>query len=161
GNAYALRHHWSFTTEVAPGLAASSPANGDAEVDPSAYLTLDFTRGMNPATLKRAISFSPSVPFDVRLDPADTRRAVIAPSQLLRANTNYQLLLTSAALDVDGNPLARDQLVKFTTGPVLPLRHWIAFATDATDGSPGGLWIVNERGFPRVLFNSSAVRAYS
>ena len=161
GNTYTLRHHWSFVTEVPPALSASNPANGEADVDPSAYLTLEFTRGMDPSTLKSALSFSPTVPFDVRLDPADARRAVIAPSQLLAANTNYQLLLNTAGLDVDGNELGRDQLVRFTTGAVHPLRHWVAFATESIDGTPGGLWIVNERGFPRQLFDTSAVRAYS
>ncbi|HKW70047.1 MAG TPA: Ig-like domain-containing protein [Candidatus Dormibacteraeota bacterium] len=161
GNTYTLRHHWRFTTESPPALFGSSPANGDVDVDPSAYLTLDFTRGMNPATLQSALSFSPAVPFDVRLDPADARRAVVAPSQLLSANTNYQLLLNTAALDVDGNQLGRAQLVKFITGALHPLRHWVAFATETADGTPGGLWIVNERGFPRELFNTSAVRAYS
>ena len=161
GNTYTLRHHWSFTTEGAPAMTGSSPANGDTDVDPSGYLTLDFSRGMDPASLKSALSFTPSLPFDVRLDPADGRRAVLAPSQLLAANSNYQLLLNTAALDVDGNQLGRDQLVKFTTGALHPLRHWIAFATNATDGSAGGLWIVNERGFPRQLFDASAVRAYS
>lgn len=161
GNTYTLRHHWSFVTESPPTLSASSPASGEVDVDPSAYLTLDFTRGMNPATLKSALSFTPNVPFDVRLDPADGRRAVIAPSQLLTAGTAYQLLVNTVAIDIDGNQLGRDQLVRFTTGALHPLRHWIAFATDATDGTPGGLWIVNERGFPRELFNSSAVSAYS
>lgn len=161
GNTYALRHHWSFVTEGPPAMTASSPGHGDADVDPSTYLTLDFSRAMNPGTLKSALSFTPSIPFDVRLDPAEARRAVIAPSQLLAPNTGYQLLVNTTAHDIDGNQLGRDQLVKFTTGAVHPLRHWVAFATRSSDGTPGGLWIVNERGFPRELFNSSEVRAYT
>ena len=161
GNAYTLRHHWSFITEGAPALAASNPANGEGDVDPSAYLTLDFSRGMDPLSLKSAVSLTPSVPFDLRLDPTDGRRAIVAPSQLLAAATDYQLSVSTVALDIDGNQLGRDQAVRFTTGALRPLRHWIAFATDAADGSPGGLWIVNERGFPRELFAASAVNAYS
>ena len=41
-------------------------------------------------------------------------------------------------------------------GPLRALRHWIAFATDSPDGAAGGLWIVDERGFPRQLFYASA-----
>ena len=161
GNTYTLRHHWSFVTERPPALAASTPANGDGAVDPSSYLNLEFSRRMDPKSLGSAISISPSVPFDVRLDPAEPRRAVIAPSQLLAPNTDYQVLVNTAATDVDGNQLGRDELVRFTTGPPRALRHWIAFATDSPDGSAGGLWMVDERGFPRQLFDASAVRSFN
>jgi Tol biopolymer transport system component len=161
GNTYTLRHHWSFTTEAPPSLAGSAPADGDGTVDPAAYLTLDFSRAMDASSLKSAIAMSPTVPFDVRLDPTDGRRAIIAPAQLLSANTGYQLLVNTAALDIDGNQLARDEIVRFTTGPLQPLHHWIAFSTDATDGSPDGLWMVNEAGFPRQLFDVGAVRAFT
>jgi len=160
GNTYTLRHHWSFVTEGPPALASSAPGSGDGSVDPSSYLSLDFTRGMDPQSLKSAISISPSVPFDVRPDPTEPRRAIIAPSLLLAANTDYQVLVNTAATDVDGNQLARDELVRFSTGPQRTLRHWIAFATDSTDGSAGGLWIVDERGFPRQLFDASAVQSF-
>ncbi|HEV2416060.1 MAG TPA: Ig-like domain-containing protein [Candidatus Dormibacteraeota bacterium] len=161
GNTYTLRHHWSFTTETAPALNSSTPADGDGNVDPSAYLSLDFTHAMDAATLKSAITMDPTVPFDVRIDPADSRRAIIAPSQLLAPNTPYQLLVNTGALDLDGNQLDRDELISFSTGPLQSLRHWIAFATDSADGSPDGLWIVNEAGFPRELFDASGVRAFT
>jgi hypothetical protein len=162
GNTYNLRHHWSFSTEGPPGLSGSTPGNGDSSVDPSVYLGLDFTRAMDATTLKSALALSPTVPFEVRLDPNDSRHAILAPSQLLSANTDYQLLVNTAALDVDGNQLGRDQVVKFTTGPLHPLRHFIAFATDGRDGSAGGVWIVNpELGFPRQLFDASAVRSFN
>ena len=161
GNTYTLRHHWSFITEVAPALSASAPAAGDDGVDPAAYLTLDFSRAMEPTSLKSAIAMNPPVPFDVRMDPTDGRRAVIAPAQLLSPNTPYQLLVNTAALDVDGNELGRDEVVRFSTGALQPLHHWITFATDNMSGSPGGLWIVNESGFPRELFDSGSVRAFN
>ena len=161
GNTYTLRHHWAFFTEGPPALTTSTPLNRDTGVDPAAYLSLDFSRAMDPSTLRGAVSINPAVPFDIRLDPADGRRAIIAPSQLLAANTAYELLVNVTATDVDGNRLARAQTVAFTTGAVQPLRHWIAFATDRTDGTPAGLWMVNESGFPRLLFNGAAVRSFN
>ena len=161
GNTYTLRHHWSFVTERPPALAGSAPASGDGAVDPAAYLNLDFTREMDPASLKSAIAISPNVPFDLRLDPADGHVAIIAPSQLLSANTTYQVLVNTAALDVDGNQLGRNELVRFSTGAQRSLRHWIAFATNAPNGSPGGLWIVDERGFPRQLFDAGVVQSFT
>ena len=161
GNTYSLRHHWAFTTEGPPAVTSSTPAGGDAGVDPAAYLTLDFSRAMDPASLKGAVALSPTIPIDVRIDITDSRRAIVAPSQLLSPNTEYRLLISTAALDVDGNQLGRDQSVRFTTGALHPLRNWIAFATDAADGSAGGLWMVNDRAFPRQLFDAGAVRSFS
>src|SRR5213080_4733287 len=100
---------------------------------------------MEPASLKSALSFSPSVPFDVRLEPTDSRRVIIAPSQLLSANTDYRLLLNTAALDVDGNQLGRNQLVKFSTGALRPLSHWIAFATTEPPRRGSAPWINKTR----------------
>ena len=161
GNTYSLRHHWSFTTEAPPALSGAAPADGEGSVDPSAYLSLDFSRAMDATSLKSAVSMYPEVPFDVRLDPSDGRRAIIAPAHLLAPNTGYQLFVNTGALDVDGNQLGRDEVVRFSTGPLQPLHHWIAFATDGADGSPDGLWMVNEAGFPRQLFDSGGVRSFS
>jgi Big-like domain-containing protein len=161
GNTYSLRHHWSFVTEGPPSLVGSTPSDADAGVDPAAYLSLAFTREMNPGTLRSAVTFDPAIPFNVRLDPADGRRAIIAPSELLAPNTTYRLDINTAALDVDGNQLSQDQTIRFTTGPPRPLRNWLAFATDGAGGAPGGVWIVNETGFPRQLFDQSAVHIFS
>ena len=161
GNTYSLRHHWSFTTEGSPALAGASPSNGETAVDPAAYLNLDFSREMNPAALRSAIAISPSVPFDLRLDPTNPLRATIAPSQLLTPNTEYQVLINTEAADVHGNQLERNELLRFSTGAQHALRHWIAFATDTPDGTPGGLWIVDERGFPRELFDASGVQSFN
>ncbi len=161
GNTYSLRHHWSFTTEGPPAVASSTPADGDSGVDPAAYLTMDFTREMDAATLGSALTFNPTVPFSVRLDPTDGRRAIIAPSELLAPGSKYQLAVNTAALDIDGNQLDRDLTIDFITGPSRTLRHWVTFATEGAGGSPGGLWIVNESGFARQLFNDSAVHAFN
>src|SRR5258708_36327652 len=108
GNIAVLRHHWSFVTEGPPAFAGSAPANGETGVDPAAYLTVDFSREMNAPSLQRAISISPPVPFSVRLNPADGRRAIIAPSTLLEPSTAYTVAVTSTALYADGNRLSAD-----------------------------------------------------
>ena len=161
GNTYSLRHHWSFVTEGPPNLATSTPSDSDAGVDPAAYIALNFTREMNPSSLQSAITFTPSIPFDVRVDPTDGRRAIIAPSELLAPNATYQVAVNTAALDIDGNQLGRDQTIRFTTGSPRALKGWLAFATDAADGTPRALWIVNEGGFPRQLFDDSPVHSFS
>ena len=161
GNAYALRHHWSFKTEAPPGLAASSPSDDESNVDPASYLSIDFTRDMDASTLASAITLRPFVPFSVRLDPADARRAVVAPDSLLDPSTAYTVNVSTAALDAHGNQLARNESFVFTTGAARPLHHWIAFATSFANGSSAGVWIVNESGFPRLLFAGPSVQSFS
>src|SRR5256885_16026534 len=112
---------------------------------------------MNESTLRSALPLSPSVPFSVRLDPSDARRAIIAPSQLLSPNTAYQLAVNVAALDVDGNQLARNQTVRFKTGSPRPLRPGVAFATHSADGAAAGLWVLDETGIlPQLLDTTTA-----
>lgn len=161
GVTYTLRHRWSFVTEGPPSLVSTTPANADGGVDPAGYLILDFTREMDPSSIQSALTFSPAVPFEAQLDPTDIRRVVVAPSELLAPNTSYKVAVSTGAIDLDGNQLDRNQAITFHTGPVRPLRHWITFATNGLDGSSAGLWIVNETGFPRLLFGSSAVRSFS
>ena len=161
GNTYQLRHHWSFVTEGPPNLATSTPSDGDTAVDPAEYITINFSREMDPNSLRSALTFNPATQFDVRLDPADGRRAIIAPSEFLTPNTTYQVAVNTAALDIDGNQLGRDQTITFTTGSPRMLRGWLAFTATSSDGTPGGLWIVNETGFPRQLFDDSPVHTFS
>ncbi|MEA2628741.1 MAG: hypothetical protein QOJ10_1201 [Chloroflexota bacterium] len=161
GNTALLRHHWSFVTEGPPTLAGSAPGNGEAGVDPAAYLVLNFSRDMAGASLSSAITIAPSAPFTIRLDPADGRRAIIAPAALLQSGTTYTVAVADAASDADGNQLASSASIRFATGAIRQLRHWITFTTASSDGSSGALWIVNESGFPRRLFNGSPVSAFS
>ncbi len=161
GNEYTLRHHWSFTTEAPPTVTGSSPANNQNDIDPASYLSIDFTRDMDASTLESAITIEPFVLFSVRLDPTDGRRAVLAPDSLLNPSTTYTVNVTTAALDAHGNRLDHNQSYVFHTGPALPLRHWVAFATALTGGSSAGVWIVNESGFPRRLFDAPSVQSFS
>ncbi len=116
---------------------------------------------MDASTLGSAITTEPSIPFSVRLDPADAKRAVVATDLLLDPSTTYTVDVSTAALDVHGNQLYRNQSFVFTTGTSRPLRHWVAFATALADGSSGGVWIVNESGFPRRVFDGPSVHSFS
>jgi hypothetical protein len=161
GNVYALRHHWMFTTELAPRFASSTPSDGDAGTDPADFISVTFTRAMLESSLASAIGFTPQTPFSVRLDPTDARRAIVAPDSLLQPDTTYRMLITPIAQDMDGNPLDHVRSVTFTTGAARPLHHWIAFAAQNQSGTAGGLWIVNETGIPRQLVQAIPLRAYS
>ncbi len=154
GNANDLRHSWTFQTEAPPVLTGTSPASGQDQVDPSTYVSLTFSRPMQLSTLERAVSFAPRVPFTVHRDPLDANRAVIAPDSLLEPHVSYQVAITSAALDPDGNHLAQGGVISFTTGPVRPLHHWVSFVARSPLGNDAGVWLVDESRFPRTLLDT-------
>lgn len=152
GGANSLRHSWTFRTESPPTLSGSSPGPGDRDVDPASYITLTFSREMDPNTLRSAVSVSPSVPVTIRPDANDARRVILAPESLLEPHSGYSVAVTSDARDVDGNRMAPGSVVSFTTGDVRPLRHWVGFIAQGGTGTAGaGVWIVNENHFPRPL----------
>lgn len=152
GTVNSLRHSWSFRTEAPPSLGGSTPGAGDRDVDPAAYITLTFSREMDAGTLRGAVSLSPSIPFSIRPDASDGRRVVLAPESLLEPNADYSVAVTRDAHDVDGNPLGAGAVVSFATGALRPLKHWIGFVAEPTQGSAGdGVWIVDENRFPRRL----------
>lgn len=161
GNAYALRHRWSFITESAPAIATSTPGDNEKDVDPASYISIDFSREMDVSTLAGAITVGPVVPFTVRLDPNDGRRAIVVPGSLLNPGTLYTVWISTAALDSHGNQLNRAASFAFNTGAVRPLHHWVSFATALADGTSGGVWIVNESGLPRRLIDAQSVRSFS
>ncbi len=151
GNVNGFNHSWSFQTEPPPDLRSTSPGQGEGQVDPATYLGLSFSREMAAESFRGAVTFSPSVPFSVRSDPADARRVLIAPRSLLNQSTTYDVAISSDATDADGNHLHPLRL-RFTTGNVRSLSRWITFVASESGTTAGsGVWMVDEAGFPRIL----------
>jgi len=156
GNVNAFNHSWSFQTELSPELLGTTPGQGDGQVDPATYLGLTFSRGMAADSFLGAVTFSPSVPFAVRADPADAKQVVIAPNSLLDPLTTYDVSVSSDATDEDGNHV-HPLKVHFTTGNVRSLSRWITFvASESGAGAGSGVWMVDEAGFPRILEETAA-----
>ncbi|HSR23809.1 MAG TPA: Ig-like domain-containing protein, partial [Candidatus Eisenbacteria bacterium] len=155
-----FRHSWTFRTEAAPGLSGSTPGAGDRDVDPSAFISLTFSREMDPGSLASAISLSPVVPLSIQVDASDARHVVLAPQELLQPRTAYTVTVGRDARDVDGNRLGAGAAVSFSTGDFRPLRHWVSFIAESSPGSGGaGVWVVNENRLPRRLV-STAVTSF-
>jgi hypothetical protein len=159
GNANTSTHHWPFRTEDPPAVASVTPAHRGGNVDPTALISVAFTREVDLSSLPAAVSLTPNVPFSVRLDPGDARRALIVPNTLLEPDRAYLLTITRLARDVDGNQLGTGLVVSFTTGPVRPLKRALAFiAAPAGQDSTDGVWTVDENRIPRRLASGPVAR---
>ena len=160
GDVNGFTHSWVFVTEGAPAIRSSSPSGGEVGVDPATYLSLNFSRDMNADSFRGSVTLSPSVPFAVRADTSDGRRVLIAPKSLLDTHTDYLVSISGNALDADGNHLPPLE-IRFSTGAVRPLTHWITFIASQTGATPGsGVWMVDDAGFPRNL-EETPVDAFS
>ena len=156
GQVNTFNHSWTFLTERPPEIRASTPGQAETQVDPSSYLTLTFSREMNPQSFADAVTFSPPSSFAIRGDPADARRVILAPKNLLASASEYQVSLGSNATDIDGNHLVPARL-RFATGPIRSLSRWITFlAARSGDATAAGVWMVDEAGFPRLLEEGAA-----
>ena len=156
GNANGFNHGWSFQTELPPELRVTTPGRGEGLVDPATYVGLTFSREMTADSFRSAITFSPSVPFSVRSDPADAKRVLVAPNSLLEPRTPYEISINANATDDDGNHL-RPLKLHFTTGGVRSLSRWITFVASESGAATGsGVWMVDEAGFPRILEETPA-----
>ena len=158
GSANGITHSWVFKTEPPPTLTGSSPGAGDTGVDPLADVSLDFSRPMNLASLAQAVSIDPSLPFHVVADPADPRRALVAPAGLLSPRTTYTVTVSASGRDVDGNRLGQPSRLRFTTGGLRPLTGLVTVSAGAA-GRPrsSGVWVVDGQGIPRRIVETPAL----
>ncbi len=152
GNALAANYVWSFTTGTGPDttpptITLTGPASGDTNVGLNQVGNATFSEAMNPTTILAPGTFtlavagvggasvSGAVTYNVATDIA-----TFTPSANLTANTEYTATITTAAEDIDGNPLAAGVVPNpwsFTTGTSLASAP-PNLGTSSTFGAIGG-----------------------
>ena len=104
------------TTGITPPTIFSiSPVGGSVGACPNAVITVSFSEAMNPATINTSdFTVAPGVIGTVTHNAANTI-FTLTPSSNLSAGKTYTVTITTAALDVYGNPLAANYVSSFTT----------------------------------------------
>jgi Tol biopolymer transport system component len=117
GAVNSLSHSWEFSTEGGPQVSSTSPSNGGT-VGPDQAISINFSRDMAAAAVKRAITLSPQPAEGYLLARSSSvpGRFLLEPVEPLAPGTTYTLTVARSALDVDGNRLQRAALVHFTVG---------------------------------------------
>ncbi len=149
-----LAHSWGFSTEGGPSLSSTFPGNGGS-LGPYQAPALVFDRAMNPKAVAAAVSLVPDPPggYQVLPNPLVPGRFLVEPARPLLPDQTYQVTVTRAALDVDGNHLQTGARFKFKVtgygsspslifpaGPAVgQYTEVLATATPEQAGDPPGL----------------------
>jgi len=104
---------WSFTTVpdlVPPKIVKHSPSGDDVLI--SAKIEVKFSELMNPIAVKNAFTISPAHNGTISWEQ---NKFVFTPEPLLNYNTTYKVTISTAAMDLPGNKIAKAYSWEFTT----------------------------------------------
>lgn len=98
-----------------PHVQESLPRNNAKRQPVRPSITVGFSHQMNTEAVQDAVKLDPAVP--IYLD-WDGRLLVITPTEDLRPGAEYSLLISETARDVDGRPLTKPFVLRFSTEPL-------------------------------------------
>jgi len=152
----ASNYVWTFTTGgvdiTPPTVVSTTPANLNVGICLNKTVLAVFSEAMNPATILANFNVAPSanlaapvagtVTYDV-----PTKTASFDPTVDFIATTNYTATITGGAAgvkDVNGNALAVNKVVTFTTGTILCSGPVVLGASAPFGGFGGGAGMTNQ-----------------
>ena len=162
GQTNTLEHSWRFTTEGRPTLTSVDPRDNASAVAPDRNIMLNFSRPMQPDTLRTAIQLTPDTPFLVRTRPGgDRSQFEVIPLTVLKPNQSYTVSI-DGALDTHQNSTYGRIESRFTTGG-LSLSRKVGYLIGQRGEPAFGVAIVDphpdsflQRSTPKILFGLSA-----
>ncbi|MDR0331200.1 MAG: Ig-like domain-containing protein [Chitinispirillales bacterium] len=104
--------------EAPPKVAASSPSDGQANVDPQAAVSVTFSEWINRSGAAGAVSVYPPLTRGVAVKVAKNK-LIIAPREPFAGNTTYHVVIGAALQDLRNNAVARPINIVFSTGAAL------------------------------------------
>ena len=116
GNALPANFVWTFTTDVAPTVVSTIPANGATAVADNTVISATFSRPMDPTTIN-AVTFrlaGPGATPVLGTVSYSGSTATFLPNAILLPNTLYTATITTGAKDPTGNAQAANYVWTFT-----------------------------------------------
>jgi hypothetical protein len=126
---------WAFTAIDAPKVESTSPAASEANVASTALVTVRFSRGIKPESISPASFKIEGGPGGTFTFP-DAQTVTLTPEAPLADGTTYQVTLTPAIEDTEGNPLESPYVWFFTTAAQVVSPPQVV-STDPVDGATG------------------------
>lgn len=148
GNVMGGEFTWTFTTveTTPPAVTSTSPSSGEADVDPGATVSVEFSEPVDPESVT-ASTFVVSRPdpaqgsgaAGVAVDVAGSRSVsgstvTFTPSSSLQGGVVHTVRLTTGIRDLTGNAMAADHTWSFTTRETTPPS---VVSTSPADGATG------------------------
>lgn len=99
--------------KAAPRVTTTSPSDGATNVAINTNIRVTFSELMDTTSVESAFSTSPAISGSFSWQDSIM---TYNPSNNLNTNTTYTVTITTAAKDLDGNPLEADYSFSFTTG---------------------------------------------
>src|SRR5436190_6238474 len=121
----AADYNFSFTTDSAPTVSSTSPANSATGVNPSGNITVAFSEPVNAGASSFTIECPSGTPEAYGVTGSGSATITLSPTFALPASTNCTVtVLASGITDVDsGDPpdnLAANYVFSFTTADAAP-----------------------------------------
>ena len=148
GNALLANYVWSFTTGVAPNTIApmvtsTDPADAAINVPLNQKVAATFSTFMDPSTISEVGTFTVAETVGGAAVPGTVsyagKTAVFTPTANLTVSTQYTAIITTAAKDLTGVPLAANFVWSFTTGIATNVAGPTITLTNPADAAVGVL----------------------
>ncbi len=107
---------WNFVTIPAPAVVSTRPFNGETGYTDGS-LTLQFASPMDPKTVTSHIVFQPALKTENSWYNEWDKSMVF---YTLEPSTSYTVTLQPGMRDKYGNAINKEQVIRFTTGPLAP-----------------------------------------
>ena len=136
GTGAARNYVWTFTTGavadiVLPAISTMSPADVETDVALNQAIVITFSEPMDKSTINSStvIVKQGTTPVSGAVTYTGTT-ATFTPASNFKANTVYNVTLTTGAKDLAGNAIASNTLSSFTTGAAADVALPMVNATD-------------------------------
>ena len=120
GEASVVTFSYAVPPRLKPVVVRTSPSSGKRDVPLNTIIVIVFSEPIDAATLTpssvQLFRGSSAVAGTVSLLQGTATAAVFVPSFSLAANTGYRLVVTQGVTDLQGDALAAETSVEFTTG---------------------------------------------
>jgi hypothetical protein len=103
---------------IFPYVISSNPQNNSTDIEINATFYLTFSEPMNQSGVKNYLFISPLTDSDLYWDETGRILSISFETNNLAHRTSYNLVIDSEISDVNGNPMASDFVMVFTTGNV-------------------------------------------
>jgi Tol biopolymer transport system component len=136
-----------------PLVVRTDPPKGRTDVAFAARPVVIFSEPMDPSTVTPAsvqlIRDGTAVAATVGVVPESPFTARLVPDEPLEPSTSYELVVTAAVRDLQGDPLEEEVRVSFVTQPVLPYQIVYRERVPEGSGTISRIYVMNADGSGR------------